>query len=882
MNESDRFKFQPINELIFVDAGNCSFLSVKDINQDSVGEKAYGLSCLPEKWTLPFFVISSALYDQYKINGGVFDDTFSGWLRHVDEAFNLLRFRKDDRIIVRSSSDAEGMNERGRFYSVEGAVFEFKDALVKCLCKINRDLDVKKNTVHLIVQKLLSPISLKGHLSNERRVYKESRDWLGEIDDEVSGSTSSFKINLRNWRHKVLPEKYTVKNLLCNLSPHISEILKIPAAWAYEKKVRLHYEWVWDGDCIYIVQADMERCTAGLNPFDAVNDFFLIRNYELKVLKEIGEDYKAYHKIHNALMYKSLGMPVIPLYVLDDVHEIDLLSQGLISEGLNADINELVKGSLVIRVDIDTESLNERQLLPRTEEIRTFDVALDWLKRKSLELKMKTDKDIVFIFHNFIPAVSSAFAYSEPGERKVQIESLWGLPEGLYYNSHDKYIVDTKRPLAADLIEDDISSYSFHKQINYKPYFVSPNKAGRWKTEIVSPPNDWRKSIKKEEWIKKIAYQSRLISEAEKKPLSIMWFVGIPKELCSTEIMPWYHERCDLKVSNRSRIERKKTPFDETFIIRDRGDIDILEQEVVLQSTRVKRIRIQPHDEGLLRDKSTLRIIGEISKKIDAVIILEGGLLSHAYYQLMQVDAVVEVMHPFIDYDETSEYNKLVRNKILTKISDRGETVESVRLSGEYLLRELKNKLIEESFEVLDAKDQDSILEEIADVYEVLDEILAQLKVDKAEVEERQSIKKKKVGGFNEGLVLVRTKNLMPTKKELVQNNKTITFPFSQNDQYARVLNPIEIMARGNRVEQWSDKRKYANAIQKILHLSIPLFRDSWAAKTREQFLTENKYAVIAEIKGRRCGSKLDVELSVFYAESNESKINQKQLKLFD
>ena len=44
--------------------------------------------------------------------------------------------------------------------------------------------------------------------------------------------------------------------------------------------------------------------------------------------------------------------------------------------------------------------------------------------------------------HNYIPAPASAFAYAKPEESVVKIEALWGLPEGLYYYSHDKYLVE--------------------------------------------------------------------------------------------------------------------------------------------------------------------------------------------------------------------------------------------------------------------------------------------------------------------------------------------------------------------------------------------------------------------------------------------------------
>ena len=83
------------------------------------------------------------------------------------------------------------------------------------------------------------------------------------------------------------------------------------------------------------------------------------------------------------------------------------------------DIKSLVSETLVIRCDLTTKTQSSRQLLPRTDDILTQESALDWLKKSSLTLLQDTkSKDkIAFIFHNFIPSISSAFAYAAPNER---------------------------------------------------------------------------------------------------------------------------------------------------------------------------------------------------------------------------------------------------------------------------------------------------------------------------------------------------------------------------------------------------------------------------------------------------------------------------------
>ena len=149
-----------------------------------------------------------------------------------------------------------------------------------------------------------------------------------------------------------------------------------------------------------------------------------------------------------------------------------------------------------------------------------------------------------------------------------------------------------------------------------------------------------------------------------------------------------------------------------------------------------------------------MRLIGELCQKIGAVILLEGGVLSHAYYQLMETNAIVEVLQPFEDFDDTREFNKLVRDKVALNIEQGGEIVSTVKLSGESLLRALREKLIEEAFEVLDSIDQDSIVGELADVAEVVDGILSHISVGKDKLIQRQKQKREKTGGFKNGMKL--------------------------------------------------------------------------------------------------------------------------------
>lgn len=872
---------EPLNSILFVSQEEITLISPESITVEFVGEKAFGLSCLPKLWTQPFVVVSDKLLSLYRnCTSENSNQLIKHWSEQIIEAVQSVGINNQDNIIVRSSGCSEGLKERGKYYSSEGKLENLINPLTDCLERLSHDTNLITQKVPLIIQKLISPISSKGHLSNERRCYEDKRDWLCEFEELKTDRIKIFPINIRNWRQKILVDEFTDKVLMCNLSAHVSEVLKIAASWAYEKKLRLHYEWVWDGNTIYLVQADQEHAVNGVNPTKIYQSKSTKQHVFIpKCLKQINEQHaKRYNKIRNVFTYIKLGLPNAKLYALDNQSVINDLALGKVASELEEDIKELVKGSLVIRMDIATEELNRRQLLPRTQEVRDLDHALKWLKEESANIQhTKMQDDLVFIFHNFVQANSSAFAYSAPGERKVQIEALWGLPEGLYYNAHDKYIVDTKTPRVEELNYNCINRFEIWKKRNFKRYFVAPNENGQWTSKVLMPPYDWQGTIKKEEWIREIAFESRRIAEEEGKALSIMWFIDVSNECCPKKVLPWYHEHYDPRKTSRSLTHRSKTPFDKSLVIRTNDDIEKLRQEATIKPSSVRRIRIQPQDDKLLRNKNTLREIGELSKKIDAVILLEGGVLSHAYYQLMETDAIVEVLHPFENIENKREFNKLVRDKVVLNIEHGGEVVDWTKLSGEHLLRALKEKLIEESFEVLDAIDQDSIVDEMADVSEVIDEILSRLGISREKLQQRQNQKREKAGGFKDGTVLLETQNPLPTKKE-VKIGKSLFDGFDIPD--IRAHTPLDgrmVIELGHKIDKSSDRREHEAATEVLFRMMIPTVRDDWIASTPETtFDLDSERGVRSKITGKRLGAKIQIELSVFIQRK------PKQLKLFD
>ena len=99
-------------------------------------------------------------------------------------------------------------------------------------------------------------------------------------------------------------------------------------------------------------------------------------------------------------------------------------------------------------------------------------------------------------------------------------------------------------------------------------------------------------------------------------------------------------------------------------------------------------------------------------------------------------------------------HNKLVRDNIPEIIESCGKSCKTHILdSSEYIVA-LKAKLLEESKEVMEASDLDSIIGELADVMEIVNSIESYYDIDPSVVESKRISKGSKNGHFNDRIFL--------------------------------------------------------------------------------------------------------------------------------
>ena len=361
------------------------------------------------------------------------------------------------------------------------------------------------------------------------------------------------------------------------------------------------------------------------------------------------------------------------------------------------------------------------------------------------------------IAHHFVPATAAAWCQARPDHRRVRIESLWGLPEGLYWYAYDAYDVDTQTSSANGSAERP-QEMPIRERRRYKEHFIAPDAKGEWVLQTTAPRSAWQRSIRKSNWIEEIAWTSRRIAAEVGHPVVVMWFVDLPSSASKHSVLPWYHEHWKADTSPHKAAPRRKLSTTTDFVLRDRSDWTTLQNRVEAGEPIV-RIRVQPNDAEIVRHREFAEQLATFAKKHRLVVELDGGVLSHAYYLLSREGCVVECadLDDYATDDYALEFNKLVRDLIPAAIAARGEAVTVLRLEGAALIAALKRKLVEESLEVLDAPTSEDIAEEIADVREVILALMLKLGISDVDIESRRKRKLKARGGFERSLMLTKT-----------------------------------------------------------------------------------------------------------------------------
>jgi len=709
------------------------------------GIKGVHLLGLPPLWTPPFFLISTLLYKRYKdiIDPAkllLFDHIVTSEERHeLEIALKELVPSENDFVIVRSSAVDERLEYRGRYRShvCMGTVSYMASSIQDVFASCPKDSGPE---MALIMQRYVQPCRARGHLSNERRVSKYISSWLCEFD-VVSGAGAPHVFSFSS-----SPAKPALENthLFCGDRKSLVERLKEVGAWAQSKRLRLHFEWLWDGSKLWLLQVDQETENKGEHP--------LVRGITPKatsprslsvMLGEVNVPKGIWQKIDCVKTFRESGLPTTDLWVLRDEKVLLCLHSGECPACLSCDLEKLLEAPIVIRMDISNRATIDEFMLPRTDTVSSLELAKEFLINAARQVAEEriAKGDLCFIIHRFIPSRSSAFALADPKRARVKIDGIWGLPDGLAFYPHDSYDLSVSD---ADVI----------KHIRCKQDYLGWDERGQWVPKSAGIPLDWQSSLEEEE-LKQIARGTFAIARAVGKPVQVMWFVGIPEGLGHPDCIPWYY--CTQQVP-KNLVTYSQTLTQTRPIIRNREDLCVLSAEVK-QGQPISAIRLRPVPE-LLRSKEFIKDVATLAKNVSVCVDLEGSVLSHAFYLLKNFGVNVRCPDLFVPELKPKRFNKLVRDLVPVRISSAGEHVKVYRITGVELLSVLKAKVIEEALELFWSDTCEQSKEEIVDLLEVLKAICYHQGFTDEELHSLAKEKLSKRGGFTSGIVLSETQEI--------------------------------------------------------------------------------------------------------------------------
>ncbi len=540
-----------------------------------LGSKARGLLTLPDGWTPPFIAVTDL--DSPTLAAALDD---------------LIERAAGRRMLVRS----DGPEERDR--PGQGRTEVCLASRPAIGVALSRVIDSDGGRPAAVVQVAVEP-GLVGMLSNERRLARRPEDWTAEGELGLGGPEV----------RRVSPCRTDAGALRAARAAELPAALARIAGELTETGVRRRVEWVWDGEIVWVVQADQipEPSSAsaphllaepGAEPTPTTGRIF-------------GASFEG-RKLRRWRELRALALPRTDVAVLrGDQLRTDLGRR----QSLRAVVEMLPPGPVVARTDV-ADGHVEELLLPTSAPTEDADGLVEFAARC---LEGFAEQDVVpddwaLLCSTLVPARSSAFVSAAPNRRRVTVDAIWGYPDGLLHLPHDTSHIDGEA--------------SIH--LRFKPACVLPEREG-WTTRAVPAPWDWRPSLSDEEAFE-LADWARRLADRVGRAVQLMALVGVDGRPGPAGLRAFHFT--DLPAAPQDglpgRIGRRKRT------LRSRADLEQLEHG------SVEAIEVVP-DASAVRDASFLRAAGAWAEHHGVPILFRGSLLGHAYHLLAADGAVVAV-----------------------------------------------------------------------------------------------------------------------------------------------------------------------------------------------------------------------------------------------
>jgi predicted house-cleaning noncanonical NTP pyrophosphatase (MazG superfamily) len=394
----------------------------------------------------------------------------------------------------------------------------------------------------------------------------------------------------------------------------------------------------------------------------------------------------------------------------------------------------LTAGRAVLRTDTLNPAVKPMNL-PRTFTVDGR-AATKWLRGTLATMRRKgaTNKEVAIILHRYIPARAAAWTFYAPGDDFVQIDALWGLPDGLQFLSHDTFQVDAR------------TGIELAAQVRFKPDFLQEQDDGQWRYVQVARQFG-RDRVLSREALRALTLQTVAIARNIKDRAQIMWFCDLPEELGLGQHLPWYRSK---EFAGVSSAERPELPLRR---VQSLSDLDALER-----SGGRFIIRVAPEVQLVREDDKFLDRVISLAQAHNLPVELAGSVLGHAFYRLRGAGIMVIVPQPkYPRARGRQRHFKVVRDAIPQNIAAKGERVSVARLRPDEAFVALIGKLFEEGLELNAAVREEDRLEELADVLEVTRGLAANAGIGWETLLDAALVKRSKRGGFEQQTVLLET-----------------------------------------------------------------------------------------------------------------------------
>lgn len=705
------------------------------------GTKVAGLQILPAVWIPPYAALPAWIFDEWSAHPDDWTKRIRRRQIHLEQAAELVSQGGRYPVIVRSSAVGEGLEDRGLYKSIvleQGASFETVTAAVADVFRHFVE-QARHSAMGICLQRYMTP-DFAGHVSNEAHLSATRNQWKYGI--EVPAFAPDRGLN-----SKFAPAADESKALPLTTQKDITPVLRQVCNWINLRvDGRSHLEWCGAHGQLWIVQVDQESPTSsGANPHimpearGGQETFFEADPSGLFQLYRIQDD-PPWRKLRNIRdFWTGAEPPRHRLFYATADRLGEALARRSGAEAVAAEIDALTGGRAVLRTDCKDPKIRSFNL-PRTHTV-DGNQASRWIKTtlQAMATKGANAADVAIILHSYIPARAAAWSYYSPGDDVVQLDCLWGLPDGLQFLTHDSFQIDarTGEELAA--------------QVRYKRDFLQEQDDGSWRYVAVARQFG-RDRVLSRDALRVIALETVSIARNIKERAQIMWFCDLPPELGMGAHLPWFRSKEFMGYAAASR------PPLPTRRVRTLADLEALEHD------ERRFIIVAAPDVELVRDDDAFldRLI-VLATSRGLMVELSGSILGHAYYRLRSAGVVVLVAQPkYPRVRGLHRHFKVVRDAIPENIAAKGERVSFGRLSSSEAVVALIGKLFEEGLELKAARTPAQHLEELADVLEVVRGLAVTSGVQWDDLMTAASEKRDKRGGFEQQMVLLETARPMP------------------------------------------------------------------------------------------------------------------------